>query len=339
MTKSGGVLTALCLMLLLAAPGCSPSPGGNTAESVLTQETAVYLQAPLAFSNPAPSPSPSMPNPALPADRLPADDGVPAGGSAAASDSKELPAPDPAPSATSLTIPPAGSPSVTASVYNPNQAKVRIPVLNYHSIAIDPGNPAALTPDKLEAQLSYLAEEGYTTLTLQQFTDIMEDKQKPPAKPVLLTFDDGYTDNYETAMPLIRKYDFHATLFMTPGWVDKPGYLSWEQVKEMQKAGWDVMPHGMSHPKLNQLNAERQAQEIIEARKLIEAQLGVTADIFCYPYGLYNKQTLAILKEQGFRYAFTIDQGFTDPGQQPLQLKRIFVDGNQSLPSFIRRLK
>ncbi|MCZ8517203.1 polysaccharide deacetylase family protein [Paenibacillus filicis] len=235
----------------------------------------------------------------------------------------------------------APSSAVVDAIYKtpPFLSKVSIPVLNYHSVTIQPGNRAAITPKKLEEQMQYLAEQGYTTLSLKEFIDIWEGRVSPPTKPVLLTFDDGYKDNYTTAMPILKKYEFRATLFMSPGMVDDGYFLNWDEVKEMHQVGWDIQPHGMTHPHLPRLSAEKQEHEIMEGRHQIEEQLEITADVFCYPYGERNQVTLNILKENQFRYAFTIDQGKAAPDQNPLLLRRLFVDGEQGLSSFKALLK
>jgi peptidoglycan/xylan/chitin deacetylase (PgdA/CDA1 family) len=216
---------------------------------------------------------------------------------------------------------------------------VRIPVLNYHSITVDPGNSATITPEKFQEQMKYLKDNGYSTLTLQQFTDILEGKQRAPAKSVLLTFDDGYGDNYEHAMPLLQKLGFHATLFISPGTVEDGYFLNWDQIKEMHQAGWDIQPHGMTHPHFPRLKAADQAYQLTEAKRQIEEQLGTTADIFCYPYGEWNAVTVQLLKEHNFRYAFTIEQGWTTPEQDPLKLKRVFVNGEESLNQWKSKLE
>lgn len=240
-------------------------------------------------------------------------------------------------------------PSVTTNTYVPvvpqkntgkTSSKVSIPVLNYHSVAIDPGNIVVISPDKLEEQMAYLHDHGYTPLSLEAFIRLLEGdtSEKAPEKPILLTFDDGYIDNYEQAMPILAKYGFPATLFVSPGMTEQDGYLNWEQIKKMQAGGWDIQPHGMSHPHLPKLTADEQAYEIVEARKLIEEHLGTKADIFCYPYGERNKTTLKLLKQHGFRYAFTIDQGFATNEQSPFLLKRLFVNGEEDLQAFESKL-
>lgn len=221
----------------------------------------------------------------------------------------------------------------------PARQAVAIPVLNYHSIADDdPDNVAVLPTKRLEEQLAFLARESFTPLTLADFIAVLEGRKEAPAKPVLLTFDDGYADNYTNAMPLLRKYGFPATLFMSPGSVGDPYYIDWKQAQEMRDAGWDIQPHGMTHPHLPRLGADEQEHEIAEAKRLIEEQLGTTADVFCYPYGERNATTLKLLAEHGFRYAFTIDQGVADDSQPKLTLKRIFVNGQESLRVFARKL-
>lgn len=250
--------------------------------------------------------------------------------------------PSPAPS---VSPGPAGKPSasaaaatVQASVYQPGAKPVVIPVLNYHSVAIDPGNIVVISPEKFAEQMDYLAQNGYTPLSLSDFKLMLERKKELPDKPVLLTFDDGYVDNVETVMPILKQHHFPATLFMSPGMTDAEGYINWEQAKTLRDAGWDIQPHGMTHPSLPKLKPEEQAYQIAEAKKQIEAQLGTTVDVFCYPYGQYNEHTLRILADEGFRYAFTIDQGKTTSAQHPYKLKRIFVNGEEGLSSFVYKL-
>ncbi len=216
----------------------------------------------------------------------------------------------------------------------------QIPVLNYHSITIDPGNRAVITPAKFEEQMLYLSKNGYHTLTLQQFIDYMDGTISTlPKKPVLLTFDDGYADNYEHALPLLKKLNFHATLFVSPGTTEDGYFLNWDQIKEMHEAGWDIQPHGMTHPHLPKLSAKSQAYEISEAKRQIDEQLKINTTVFCYPFGEKNETTLKLLQEHGFRYAFTIEQGLTTRGQNRLLLKRLFVNGEESIEPWIVRLE
>ncbi|MGG1550825.1 polysaccharide deacetylase family protein [Paenibacillus ferrarius] len=215
---------------------------------------------------------------------------------------------------------------------------VAIPVLNYHSIGVAHGNPYVLHPDAFARQMNYLAAQHYTPLTLDAFVRVLAGQMPSPNKPVLLTFDDGYANNAETAMPILREHHFPATLFLSTGLVDLPGYLSWQQVRELAEANWDVMPHTVTHPHLPKLDQAHQRAEIMDARRKIEAVLGKPAPVFAYPYGEYNRTTLRILRKNGFRYAFSTDDGWATNRQNPYKLKRIVVRSEDALETWARKL-
>ncbi len=312
-----------------AQPGASSPEAGDSVstEPVSQMET----------------PAPSVPvtsdtgaGTAAPSSAAPSAEGSPIPDLTASSASTASPSSSPLPAASG-----AAAASVTASVYNggaSSQKAVSIPVLYYHSVQVMPGSTAVVSPTKFTEQMQYLADNGYHPLTMAEFSAIMEGQAAPPDKPVLLTFDDGYVDNHSTVMPLLSKLGFPATLFMSPGVMDDKRFINWDQAADLRDNGWDIHPHGMTHPYLTKLTAEEQAYEITEARKQIEEKLGVTADVFCYPYGQYNNATLKILKDNGFRYAFTIDQGKTTPKQHPYKLKRVFVNGEEDLSALVRKL-
>lgn len=243
-------------------------------------------------------------------------------------------------SSVTTTQPQTPSSESAAAVQPAVKTKFSIPVLNYHSIDVNPNNNAVLDPKKLDEQMAHLASEGYKTLTLQEFIDIWDGKKEAPDKAILLTFDDGYTDNFTNAMPILKKYDFRATMFVSVGMTGQDGYFAdWDQIRAMRDAGWDIQPHGTTHPYLNKLSAEEQELEITESIKQLKEHAGVDTLAFCYPYGNRNATTLKLLEKHGVRFAFTIDQGRTEPSQSPLELKRIFVGGKESMATFLKKLK
>lgn len=348
---SYALFVGLVTLLFLLTTSCMPFSNYGTGEALPAAGSTHHGQAPdsvkvdtlskpsevpaLTLDTPPSEPAPEIeavpaaPEPTPQLEQLQSEDQIPSIGKA----SPSIPTP--------VDIKPEPSTTVTVATYVPKASKkISIPVLNYHSVTIDPGNIVVISPEKLAEQMAYLHDQGYTPLTLEAFIRLLEgdNSEHTPKKPVLLTFDDGYIDNYEQAMPILAKYGFPATLFVSPGMTEHDGYLNWEQIKKLQAAGWDIQPHGMSHPHLPKLSAEKQAYEIVEARKQIEAQLGTTADIFCYPYGEFNKTTLQLLNQHGFRYAFTIQQGMATNQQPPYQLKRIFVNGEESLKAFAAKL-
>ena len=113
-----------------------------------------------------------------------------------------------------------------------------VPVLNYHQVEEKNGNPLTLWPDQFETQMSYLADEGYTTITIDEMMDALENGTPLPDKPVIITFDDGYADNYEYAYPILKKYGFKATIFLIYDFTNAyPNYLTWDQNNEMKESG------------------------------------------------------------------------------------------------------
>ncbi|WP_246320961.1 polysaccharide deacetylase family protein [Paenibacillus germinis] len=235
-------------------------------------------------------------------------------------------------------VPAATRASASQVAADEQQHGIAVPVLNYHSIGVEPGNTYVLHPDMFARQMDYLAAHHYTPLTLGDFARIIEKKQPSPERPVLLTFDDGYANNAEVAMPILQRHGFPATLFLSPGFIGQPGYLSWPQVQELSAAGWDIAPHSMTHPHLPQLSIEQQREEITESRRRIEHALGKSADVFAYPFGEYNEDTLKILKEEAFRYAFTTKEGYATPNQSPYELSRIVVRSEDDFATWVQKL-
>ncbi|OAS16355.1 polysaccharide deacetylase family protein [Paenibacillus oryzisoli] len=215
---------------------------------------------------------------------------------------------------------------------------VSIPVLNYHSIGVAPGNTYVLHPDTFARQMDYLAAHHYTPLTLAEFASVLSQKMPSPAHPVLLTFDDGYANNAEVALPILQQHGFPATIYVSTGLVNTPGYLTWPQVRQLSAAGWDIASHTVTHPHLPQLSKKAQREEILAARARIEQELGKPADTFAFPYGEYNRTTMRILRGAKFRYAFTTQPGRASSDQPPLELHRIVVDSQKPFEDWVEQL-
>ncbi|WNR42130.1 polysaccharide deacetylase family protein [Paenibacillus roseipurpureus] len=215
---------------------------------------------------------------------------------------------------------------------------IAIPVLNYHSIGAEHGNPYVLSPDTFARQMDYLAAHHYTPLTLAQFASVMGHEQPSPPHPVLLTFDDGYASNAEVALPILQKHGYPATLYVSTGLISTPGYLTWPQIKQLSAAGWDVASHTVTHPHLPKLSKKEQREEILASRALIERNLAKPADTFAYPFGEYNRTTLRILRKAKFRYAFTTLDGWATSEQPRLQLHRIVVDSQKPFEEWVEQL-
>jgi peptidoglycan/xylan/chitin deacetylase (PgdA/CDA1 family) len=201
-------------------------------------------------------------------------------------------------------------------------ANVGVIVLEYHSIS-DRGGLYCLTPDVFEQQMRYLAENGYTAISLEQMAVGLNDYHILPDKPMLITFDDGYADNYNAALPILEKFGQHAAVFIITDKIGQPGYLTWDQIKAMEIRDIDIGSHTVSHRALNKLSANEQEQELKISKEILEQQLAKPVNFVAYPYGGFNAITVGILDGLGYKGAFSGISGINTPGTNPYMLKRI----------------
>ncbi len=221
-----------------------------------------------------------------------------------------------------------------------DSSPLQIPVLCYHSIA-DQGsdNEYVVSPARFREQMKWLHDEGYESISLQQFQQLMTGKAKPTGHEVLITFDDGYKNNYVDALPVLKQYGYQATEFIVTNWVGGSGYLTWEQVKALHAAGWDIMSHTRTHPYLPLHTAKSQTDEIAGSKAAIERHLGTEVTAIAYPYGLRSEETMKLAKQSGYVYAFTFDDGWTSSSQNPYLLKRLFISGDMDLAAFQHKME
>ncbi|MBM7567158.1 polysaccharide deacetylase family protein [Paenibacillus sacheonensis] len=216
---------------------------------------------------------------------------------------------------------------------------VRIPVLCYHSIADNgAGNEYVVSPEKFRQEMAWLHDQGYRSLSMEEFGAMLSGQASSDGKEVLITFDDGYKNNYTAALPILEQYGFQATEFLVTSWVGGKDYLTWDQVKTMQAAGWDIMAHTQTHPYLPLHTAKTQRDELEGSKVAIERNLGTKATAVAYPYGLRSEETMRLAKQSGYVYAFTFDDGWTTGEQNPYLLKRLFISGDQDLADFERKM-
>lgn len=219
--------------------------------------------------------------------------------------------------------------------------KLNIPVLMYHSISNHPTNLLCVSPTQFEKQLLTLIKGGFTPITASELASAYEKGTPLPDHPFLITFDDGYADNYTHAFPILKKYKAKATIFVITRTINHGSYLSWNQIKEMENSGLvDIQSHTMNHLNLTSLTAKQIRNELNNSRTILEQKLNKPVETLCYPAGKYNQHVLTYLKESGYKMAFTTKTGLANYAKQgPFELHRIRVFPNQSLSFILKKYK
>ena len=149
---------------------------------------------------------------------------------------------------------------------------VGVPVLYYHSVDPSEANEVIISPEKLREELTFIKDSGYTTLTMSELNDYILNNAPIPEKSIVITFDDGYADNYANAFPILKELDMKATIFVISNFTDKDGYyMTSQQLKEMADYGIDIQSHTASHAHLNQLTYEEQLNELKTSKEKLES--------------------------------------------------------------------
>jgi peptidoglycan/xylan/chitin deacetylase (PgdA/CDA1 family) len=214
----------------------------------------------------------------------------------------------------------------------------------YHSIS-ESGNEAQhpyyqthTSPLAFDTQMRYLRERGYTAVSLQQAQSYMRTPELGPAKPVVITFDDGFLDFYTHAVPAMTRYGFQATMYLPTSFVGAKfagtSCMSWDQVRELERAGMMFGSHTVTHPQLRSVNAEQLRSELYDSKQAIEDELGHSVDSFAYPYAFpeadraFAEGLSQILRDAGYRNGVSTILGTAGPGDNVYFLPRLPVNSH-----------
>ncbi len=193
--------------------------------------------------------------------------------------------------------------------------------------------------NRFERHMRFLRKHKFNIIGFDTLLYYFKNKKKMPPKTVVITFDDGFTDNYDHAFIILKKYAIPATIFLVAGligktniWMRNDGFqtrrlLDWDQIKEMDKAGIIFGAHTMTHPKLTEISPEEISWEIQASKQLIESHLNKKISYFAYPYGLYNDAVLNIVNKNEFKAACSTLSGFNTEDENPFLFRRIEVYG------------
>lgn len=232
------------------------------------------------------------------------------------------------------------SKSSTSNKTIPKPTLISVPILMYHSIAYEKGNDLRIPKDKFSAEMKYLKSKGYTFLSLDELYSILNNKSKAPKKPIVITFDDGYEDNYVSAFPVIKELGIKATVFEIVSAIDRSKtYITSDQIKEMSNTGFDVESHDWCHVELSKQSYDTQYQTLLQAKKTLESIKGKSVKYIAYPFGQFNSYTEKAAKNAGYVMAVTTKSGNADISQGVFFLHRVRMSNNQSLSGFEKQFK
>ena len=239
------------------------------------------------------------------------------------------------------------SPSPTPFVTRPAPGQfAAIPILMYHHLeSLEPNASLVLrtwtvSPSSFGEQLDYLVAHDFHTITFSQLDSFFENGTFLPLHSVILTFDDGWSDDYYTAFPDLRARGMVGTFFVPTAYAGAPGgkLLSWEQIGEMDAAGMEFGGHTINHPDLKILSKEEALHQLQNSKSTMEEKLGHPTIAFDYPFGNYNADVIALVRQVGYRAAVGLCCGYKLRAEILLTLPRIRISYDDTLQDFAKKL-
>ncbi|MHB8860328.1 MAG: polysaccharide deacetylase family protein [Minisyncoccota bacterium] len=188
--------------------------------------------------------------------------------------------------------------------------KIQLPILVYHIVR--PSYPSdsaavraiAVTPETFDAQMNYLKSVGYHVVQFSDLENHFASGAPLPPHPVILSFDDGWSDQFKYAFPILQKYQYPATFFVFTNAIGRKGFLTWDDLHTLVASGMRVGDHTRSHPYLTSVrNASALWDEIDGSKLLLEKKLGSPVDEFAYPFGRYDPAIISLVRKAGYKSA------------------------------------
>ncbi len=217
-----------------------------------------------------------------------------------------------------------------------------VPILMYHVIKA----PTASTPmaelwtpaETFKATIELLKKEGYNGVTLDQVWQAWNGGPGLPAKPLVISFDDGYLSHTVTAKPILQAAGWPGVLNLEGKNIGKGG-LTTNQVEGLIAAGWEIDSHTLTHPDLTASDDASLKTELVDSRKLLQEKFNVPANFFCYPAGKNDARVRAAVEAAGYKGATTVEPGIASKSDNPYELPRIRVNGTDSAATVAARVR
>jgi peptidoglycan/xylan/chitin deacetylase (PgdA/CDA1 family) len=246
------------------------------------------------------------------------------------------PSPSPAPVAARLRPAPGprGAPRSTADV----------PIVMYHHVGPLPPNPdifrkdLTVSPELFERTLTQLADREVETVTMADLMEHLAGGPELPKRAAILTFDDGYDDVYEHAFRALQKRGMVGTFFITTDFVERPGYVTWDQVKEMADAGMEIAAHSSNHADFAKIGPAELRRQLVEPKAVLEEHIGQKVKFVAYPAGKYNATVMAATRAAGYEAAVTVLHGTRHTPGLAFELRRVRARGADTAAEIVGRM-
>jgi peptidoglycan/xylan/chitin deacetylase (PgdA/CDA1 family) len=225
----------------------------------------------------------------------------------------------------------------------PPRATAEVPIVMYHHVGLLPANADVLrrdltvSPAVFAQTLDYLAEQKIETVTMAEVFDHFVGGPSLPKKSIVLTFDDGYDDNYDHAFRLLQERGMVGTFFITTDFVERPGYLTWAQIIEMAEAGMEIAAHSANHADFTKIGPSELRRQLMEPKQMLEEAVGRPVRFLAYPAGKYNPAVMAASRAAGYQAAVTVLHGTRHTPTQAFELRRVRAHGADSVRQIAAR--
>jgi len=207
------------------------------------------------------------------------------------------------------------------------------PILAYHRVgALKGDHVPTISAESFERQLASLARFRYRVVPLEELVERLTNGQPIPRRCVAITFDDGYEETATIAWPLLKRFGFPATVFVTPSEVGRLGFVTWQQVIAMANNGMAVGNHTMNHSYLPLVAEDRLTEELVDSKRVLEERIRRPVKLFSYPVGGFTTQVQARLKDAGYFAACTTNRAASLAQIDRFALRRIKVTERDEHP-------
>lgn len=228
------------------------------------------------------------------------------------------------------------SPTITPTATWIYQAggQVQVPILLYHHIAAaEVANRYYVSPESFRQQMQLLFEGGYTTITPTMLSTVLLSGGELPARPVIITFDDGNFSVYENAFPVMKEFGFTGAVYIVADYLNAASFLTDKDIKELSQAGWEIGSHGTGHIDLSQ-NHDFIRIELINSRLKIEELTGIPVKSFAYPFGLVDEFVLFKTQDYGYTTGMGLGLSTIHTTGRLFYLDRLEIKADYDLAKF-----